>query len=456
MIGLLLASTADGVKILKQKRLELDGTTITADAGWDEFVIDGALPSSCGDYSTFLDTTTWTIGEYFNLDIKISRAVYSFSERYYTADPTNSYDKTVVLKAQPNDVDGSVTEDYFVMFKTPHDQYNYFDVYYGRGFVGVNLAGEPEESYIRACTLNTVKAGSTPTIINQKEAEAAYLRQSGTAFTKPQESWQLDYDGKTPLRSPSAHFHYGSDSVVPWVTNKKRRPDYLVSFFVSVQNNRICIVLEGDPSPDMEGYYRSFAYIGRITPFNQYDNANNFGMTVGMGDLIESKTGFVADDIQQDSNVQYSGFGRYTSNGMYSFSMLGTRSNVLFQAHYPAFITELPNYPSVGTIPPELSTLVTESNGFQASSWTGRYHGSPIYMAHQFEGYRGYLDSVIAINDHNLINLDELIVDTEEPKPGGGTWTEVYKFFSLKSPVSMFDMSANPNGMTVAILKEVK
>jgi hypothetical protein len=77
-------------------------------------------------------------------------------------------------------------------------------------------------------------------------------------------------------------------------------------------------------------------------------------------------------------------------------------------------------------------------------------------MAHQFEGYRGYLDSVIAINDHNLINLDELIVDTEEPKPGGGTWTEVYKFFSLKSPVSMFDMSANPNGMTVAILKEVK
>src|SRR5690606_13479109 len=143
--------------------------------------------------------------------------------------------------------------------------------------------------------------------------------------------------------------------------------------WLSVNNNRVCIVIEGDPSPDIDAYYRSFAYIGKIIPFNDSDQYGNFGITVGMGDLDTNKTGFVPDDIKQDKNPQYSGFGRYTSNGMYSFSMLRTRSQVLFQAYYPAFITQLPNYGSVGTLPPGLAKLELERNGFQASEWTSKY-----------------------------------------------------------------------------------
>lgn len=70
------------------------------------------------------------------------------------------------------------------------------------------------------------------------------------------------------------------------------------------------------------------------------------------------------------------------------------------------------------------------------------------------------MDGVVAINDFNLINKDELIVDTEEwkdPKDHSkGTWTEVYKFFSVNSPINFLKFSANPNECSIAILKEVK
>lgn len=459
LVGLLLASTSDGVKILKQKRSELDGSTMT-DKNWNEFVIEGDLPPSCGDYAVFLANGTWVYDYQPYTNYSINRATYSFSERYYTADVLNYYEKTVALKAQPDDASGAAGDEYFVMFKVPHDQYNYFDVYYGKGFEGDALDGTPSESYTRACDLKTIKIGSAPTIINQKEAEAAYKRQASTTTIFPSESWEKDIDGVTEIKSPPAHYFFGADSIVTWLQSKKRRPDYWVSYSLSINNDRLNTILEGDPAPDMDAYYRSFAYIGRTVPFAPYDYPNNFGVTVGMGDLETGKTGFLPADINQDTSPKYSGFGRYTSNGMYSMSMLRTRSSVLFQAYYPAFITQLPNYPSVGTLPPELSRLLVEKNGFQPSIWTDRYHASPIYLVHQFEGYRSYLEGTVAINDHNLINGDELIVDTEEWKDpedhSKGTYTEVYKFFSLSSPVNFFKRSANPNSMTIAILKEVK
>lgn len=462
IVGMLLANTPDGVAILAQGRKNLTDNGFTLDAGWNEFELQGYLtPEQGGDYADFLnDSDGWPVyyqGSPYYDQMQIVRSQYKFTERFYETDPTHIAEKTVVLKSVPDNVDGSVSPDvYYVMFKQPESQYNYVDVIYGQNFTGTNATGDPTESYIRACNLVTVKTGTAPTVINQKEAHAAYERQTNNSFIPATEQWKIDVDGVTEIKSPPSHFFFGADSVVTWLTNKKRRGDYFVSYYLSVSNSRLGIVLEGDPAPDLDGYYRSFAYIGRITPFNSTDNRNNFAMTVGMGDLADNKTGMVIADIAQDKNPVYSKWGQHTSNGMYSVSMFATRANVFFQAHYPAFITQLPNYPSVGTLPTQLSRLVLERTGYQMSQWTDRYHGSPIYLAHPYEGYRGFMDGVIAINDHNLINMDELIVDTEEPKPGGGTWTEVYKFFSLKSPTTMFDMSANPDGMTVAILKEVK
>lgn len=139
-----------------------------------------------------------------------------------------------------------------------------------------------------------------------------------------------------------------------------------------MNNNRVTLVLEGDPAPDIEGYYRSFGYIGRIIPFNETDYGGNFGVTVGMGDMVKEKTGFQISDIRVDQNPEYAKFGRNTSNGMYSLSMFRTKSNVLYQAYYPAFITQLPSYSGVGSIPSDLSKLILDKtkNFFQASVWT--------------------------------------------------------------------------------------
>lgn len=71
-----------------------------------------------------------------------------------------------------------------------------------------------------------------------------------------------------------------------------------------------------------------------------------------MGDLRTDMTGYTKNDILTDLNPDiYAKYGEYTSNGMDSMSMLKTRSNVLFQRYYPAFISHLPNYPSVGKLP---------------------------------------------------------------------------------------------------------
>lgn len=455
--------------IVEQKRTELDGTTITPDTGWNEFRLLTKMPASAGDYVYamqnlhFYTSVTFFNGDYHGAG-DVAPVAHKFNERYYTADPVHFYERSVALKCTPDVPSGGVSQDYFILMKMPKEQYNYFDVYYGTGFVGTTATGTSASTYERACNVSTVKYNLVPTIINQKEAEAAYIRWNDEAvagrYTAPSETWDKDIDGVTDVKSPPAHFFFGADSVVPWLAAKKRRPDYWVTYYISLNNDRAGIILEGDPAPDMDGYYRTFGYLGRITPFSDYDYPGNFGVTIGMGHLVAAKTGVVLADIKQDTNPTYSGFGRYTSNGMYSFSMLRTRSNVLFQAYYPAFVTQLPNYKGTGTIPAELSKLIVERNGFQPSVWTEKYHGSPIYLAHQFEGYRGYLTSVIAVNDHNLINEDELVVDTEEWKDPAdhskGTYQEVYKFFSLISPVSFFDYSANPDEMTVAVLKEVK
>ncbi|MCR8843926.1 hypothetical protein NQ117_09520 [Paenibacillus sp. SC116] len=454
--------------LVEQLRSELDGS-IQHVADWNEFHIITEMTS---DWNYFLSLPNQSMKVYYGLlpnsgywyngylnlqDVK----PFTFTERYYEADITHSTNGITVLKCVPDYPAGVTPDPYYIMFDHPFGQFNYFEVIYGKGFQGVTPAGNSSETYEKACELSTVRLNNKPTIVNQLEAEVAYKRaQQGAGYIAPSHKWAVDIDGVTYLKSPPAHYHYGCDSIQKYLVNKKRRPDYIVQYWISISNNRVNIVLEGDPSPDMDSYYRSFAYIGKTVPFNEQDQLGNFAVTVGMGDLSKEKTGFEISDIKQDANPAYSGFGRYTSNGMYSVSMFKTRSSVLFQAYYPAFVTTLPNYGDVGTLPKELSSLLLERNGFQPSQWTDKYHASPIYLVHQYEGYRGYMEGVVAIDDHNLINMDELVVDTEEPKdpknPSKGTWTEVYKFFSIKSPVSFFKSSANPTAMTIAILKEVK
>lgn len=457
---------------VKQVQTLSNGSVVDVD-DWNEFELVTELPT---DWAYFLSIPSRKIvfeDKYvgtpyystYRQEVVVATE-YKFSERYYVANPVHSVPAQVVLKATPTVPTGIPVRDYYVLLEQPINDYNYIDVSHGVGFVGQNYSGNSKLTYEGICDPATVKPGMTPTIIDQAKAQAMFEKwsdpvQQATIFVPPVLKWQLDYDGVTEIVSPASHFFHGRDSTTSWLPNKKRRPDYLVSYSLSVNNDRVVIVLEGDPSPNIHGYYRSFGYIGKIVPFNQYDHMGNFGITVGMGDLKTEMTGFTKNDILTDLNPHvYAQYGEYTSNGMDSLSMLRTRSNVLFQRYYPAFITQLPNYPSVGTLPPGLSKLILDKDGFQKSLWTGKYHASPIYLVHEAEGYRGYMDGVVAIYDQNLVNRDELIVDTEILKdptnPALGTWTEVYKFFSLKSPVNLFKHSPSPDVITVAILKEIK
>ena len=351
----------------------------------------------------------------------------------------------------------------FVLLEQPSNDYNHITIRYGKGCVALPATGNPLLTYADACDPMTVAYKSVPTIISQTKAHEIYMDWNNSktpAFTPYSVSWSLDYDGVTELVSPVSRFYHGRHSTISWVVNKRRRPDYLVEYYISVTNDRVVIMLEGDPSPGINDYYRSFAYIGKIIPFNENDHSGNFGVTCGMGDLKKEMTDYTINDISEKYNPDYAGWGEYTSNGMYSFSMFDTRSKVKYQAYYPAFLTQLPNYSDVGTIPSHLSKLILDNDGFQPSIWTDKYHASPIYLVHQAEGYRGYMDGVVAIHDHNLINLDELLVDTEIPKdesdPSQGNYIEVYKFFSLKSPVNMFKYSPAPDVITVAIIKDIE
>lgn len=475
-------TTPEGYRayLVRQVIPKLDGSSEPS-SEWNKFEIVTEMPSDWAyairlapggkyfyNYTRYLDddilgNPSWasiTANSY-----EPAKLQYKFSELLYVADPLNHVPARVVIKGTPTVPTGIPVRDYYVMLEQPTDDWNYINVYHGEGFDGKNAIGDPKLTYDGICDPNTIKIGSVPTVIDQLKAHYMYLEWNDPnvvkSFIPPVIKWKLDYDGVTEIVSPAAHFFHGRDSTTPWLPNKKRRPDYLVAYTMSVNNDRVIIVLEGDPSPNIHGFYRSFGYIGKIVPFNQYDHAGNFGVTVGMGDLRTDMTGYTKNDVLTDLNPNvYAKYGEYTSNGMDSMSMLRTRSNVLFQRYYPAFITHLPNYPSVGTLPPGLSKLIVDADGFQKSLWTGKYHASPIYLVHQAEGYRGYMDGVVAIYDHNLVNRDELIVDTEilkdDANPSLGTWTEVYKFFSIKSPLNLFKHSPSPDVITIAFLKEIK
>lgn len=437
------------------------------DPQWDDFVKVATLAND--DISFFADAARrLLVYSYNSSSIGDKRETvgqegvlkaYTFSKVSYKAKPIVPVPKRVVLSATPDVPEGINARTFHVMFEQRMDDFAYMDISYGTGFEVVSApVGDPFKTYEGICDpLSFSKEGDVPKIIDML---AVHLYVAGpAAYTPSVLRWTKDIDGKTELRSPKSHFFHSRKASTEWVLRKERRADYNIRYWLSVNNDRVAVVIEGDPAPSIKDYYRSFAYIGKIVPFNQYDHAGNFGVTVGMGDLKPELSNFSLEDVDE-KNENYGIWGEYSSNGMYSMSMYNTRSDVFFQAHYPAFLTQLPNYPSVGTLPVKLKRLVLGTDGFQASIWSNKYHGSPIYITHLAEGYRGFLDGVVAVADHHIITGDELIVDTEilkDPNDASkGTWEEVYKFLSITAPVSFFTKSAAPGTMSVAILKEIR
>lgn len=115
-------------------------------------------------------------------------------------------------------------------------------------------------------------------------------------------------------------------------------------------------------------------------------------------------------------------WGRDTATGVNDIMMYQTRSGLKYQRHNAAFISTE-------------EFMRKEKSG--QSRWTGKFHLSPIYVEHSYDKQRGWLDGIMSVEDSGIEHLDELIVDKGLPTE------EVYKFFRVNAPFSMFNNSPN-------------
>lgn len=273
----------------------------------------------------------------------------------------------------------------------------------------------------------TVVAGTDP---NYYYMDVRY----GTGYTSPIDT-DKDTDGNftTPgtwaedqgsVRSRFSWFRTDTESNV-----KKWLP---VQYWMSLTEKRLIVVLAGDASANKLDRLLSFGYFGEIKPFlnDKGSDIANFAVSVG-------------SDIPPDEVLTIEERNRFsdkTGTGVTDISMLRTYTGFPFQSHMAAFTT-----------PDEFADKKLEG----PSAYTGKYHMSPVYVFHGFDGYRGQLDGVIATDRSTVVNLDDLI-----HKFNATTNTEVdpdtqdiYKTFLINSPYSLLNNATNVI-YGLAVLKE--
>jgi hypothetical protein len=241
--------------------------------------------------------------------------------------------------------------------------------------------------------------------------------------------------------SPISSWTLGVNSFYGIATTE-RTDSMEVDYWISVTNNRVAIGTKTDPSLDFSAYNNQFVYFGRIVPFNDTDIDGNIALTVGT--RYSPHGGISAIPI---ADARY---GMYSSSAMIDISMLKNKSGMYFQSHYPSMLN------AYGTIDDTIQAEVNLAPNkffFQASAWTKKYHATPVYVVHPYDGYRGYLEDVIAIAPESLIDTDILQenVGTEQ-----APIYQRYKIIdiNLNDSVNFINRSnSNPN-MIIAIRKQ--
>ena len=224
-------------------------------------------------------------------------------------------------------------------------------------------------------------------------------------------SWQED---KASVRSRFSWFRNDTTTTI-----KKWLP---IQFFVSLTDERLSIVLAGDASANKLDRLISFGYFGMIKPFkNSKERAtSNFGMTVS-SDMTPG------DYLTEEERNRYSD---KTGTGVTDICMLETYTGFPMQAHMPAFTT-----------PDEFVDKQLEG----PSSYTDKYHMSPVYIFHGFDGYRGELNGIVATDRSTVVNKDDLIhlynaTTLSEDLPDT---KDIFKVFLVNAPYSMLNNGTN-------------
>jgi hypothetical protein len=163
---------------------------------------------------------------------------------------------------------------------------------------------------------------------------------------------------------------------------------------------------------------------GSVTPVTGESPAPQGRSQAGI--IRDSKTGAIIQVNYPDN------YGAGTATGVTDISMFRTRGGAYYQQHRVAYHT-----------PEEFMTKV----GFNPSSFTGKIYVSCISVVHPFDGYRGMLEDVVAVDATSLAPLDDLIVNKGEENE------EVYKFFAINAPYSF--ITSGPNALYGLAIKKV-
>ena len=240
--------------------------------------------------------------------------------------------------------------------------------------------------------------------------------------TQRENAWPADAEGDKVNDSEFARYSWFMSNTTS--TIKSWLP---VQYWVSVTEDSISMIVSGDASASFQDRLISFAYFGKIKPFTDpcsgtevagqlSDPTGNFGMCV-------------SSDIAPTYSDRYSD---KTGTGVVDIVMLKTASGFPMQAHNVAFTT-----------PDEFVDKSLEG----PSAWTRKYHMSPAYVFHGFDGYRGEIDTALVTDRSAIVHLDDMVVDK------GKATQKIYKAFMVNAPYSIFNTS--PNVLyAVAILKE--
>lgn len=224
-------------------------------------------------------------------------------------------------------------------------------------------------------------------------------------------TWETD---KNSVRSRFSWFKASTESNI-----KRWLP---VQYWISLTDSRLVMILAGDASANKLDRLVSLGYFGETKSFvgsNERATAN-FAVTTG-SDLDPG------DYLLLEEMTRYSD---KTGTGVTDINMLETYTGFPMQAHYPAFTT-----------PDELLDKKLEG----PSQYTQKYHMSPVYVFHGFDGYRGQLDGVIATDRSTVVNLDDLIHNynaTTNSEANPDT-KDTYKTFLVNAPFSLLNNSTN-------------
>lgn len=242
-----------------------------------------------------------------------------------------------------------------------------------------------------------------------------------------------------------------SDSVSNAIPNVLDIP---VNIWGYASRDSFSLVMQGEPSLTTDGFgLVSHIYCGQIQSFKEgkLDVGGNFALAGS-----------------SESPIGGERYGDQTSDGVTSIAMYRTYGGLLWQNHYASVIHDDPAGDS------------RKSELYQPSSWTGKFHLSPIYVYHTTDGKRGFLQNTLAVSKQGILHLDELEIikpvedcnpcpvdtngdpidpnDIDHPEYNQAWKREKYKYYRLTSAnhfLKSFGVRDAYKGVGIAIKMEV-